>query len=277
MIEVKAHTYKGNFTPAELDHNLEFSRTRLIERLRTKPAGIGSLIVTYLNASSLAHHFNRIDDAREMLNVACDCAGAMFAAISAPPDSQVTFNFRGSELQAPSGEPSNGSSPGSWISALLVAIAARREDTVDILRDVPHARFKDFPGEQDPCFLHWAAALRLFLEGGDFEPELAMADELARPENLHVATPTIVNRFGAIGPVLRAIANKDQSAFDQAMKACLEAHKKLFGRGKEANGPASLIDRHAAGLLVLGLQHDLKVGVRSEYIPDWLVFMEPPA
>lgn len=277
MIEVKAHTYKGNFTQKELDSELDFSRTRLVERMKTNPANVGSLTWKSLKYTSLAHHFGRTDDARELLAVACDCAGGMFAAISAEPNSSVTFNFRGTELHARSGEPSNGSSPGDWMSALLVAFAARREDTVDLLRDVPHKRFKDFPGEQDECFLHWAAALRLFLEGGDFEPELAKGDELARPENLQVATPTIIARFGAIGPALRALAIEDQAAFDQALKGCLEAHKKVFGRGKEANTPASLIDYHSAGLLALGLQHELKVGVRSAYIPDWLVFLEPPA
>jgi hypothetical protein len=273
MIAIKAHDFKANYTREEVERAVEFARTRLPARLAKNPAEVTGPF----GSACMAYYLGMIPEAVELVEAACESAAGRFAAVSAPPNSLVTFPLRGALLSAPSGKPGFGSGPGTWISDLLLAIARRRRDVVDILRDVPIAFFARAPGERDACFVHWAAGLQLFLrgEGEDSKAQFAKAELLSRPEALKVATPAIVNRYRVIGPTLEAVENKDQAQFDQQLKASLEAFKKLFGRGKSATASDSLIDPISAGLAVLGATRGLVIGVSSPYIPAWLIYPQP--
>jgi Immunity protein 49 len=275
MIEVKSHEFKGNDTHDRVDQALEYTRTGLVARMTSNPAGLGLLKSSCFLHGCVAYALGRIPAAIEQMEASCDCAAAMFAAASAPPNSVVTFPFRGALLTGPSGKPGFGSGPGTWVSDLLLAIARRRRDVVDILRDVPVGFFSRAPGERDACFVHWVAGLQLFLRGEDSKPQFARAELLSRTETLKVATPAIVNRYRVIGPALEAIETKDQLQFDQQLKASLEAFKKLYGRGKNATSSDSLIDPISAGLAVLGETRGLAIGVSSPYIPSWLIYPQP--
>jgi len=271
MIEVKSHTFKGNYTDAELDKALVFARGGLADRLRKNPAGVGLQVSGCFLHACTAYHLGRIPDATELMDASCDCAAAMFSAISAEPNVQVTFPFRGGQLSGTSGKPAYGAGPGNWITAMLLAIARRRHDVIEVLRDTPLARLKEAPGERDECFAHWVLALQSFQGGSLFGEELAQADRLSRPEALKVATPAIVERYRAMGQVLGAIDVNSQAAYDQALKASVEAHKNFFGRGKQAGAPDSLIDPISCGLAVLGQERGLELHVRSGYLPEWLI------
>ena len=268
MIEIKAHDFQANYTREEVERAVQFSRTRLPARLARNPVEVMGPFVS----ACMAYYLGMIPEAVELTDVSCEAAAARFAAASAPPNSSVVFPFRGALLSGPSGKPGFGSDPVTWLDELLLAIARRRRDVVDILRDVPIGFFARAPGGRDACFVHWVAGLQLFLSGEDSKAQFARAERLSRTEALKVATPAIVNRYRVIGPTLEATENKDQAQFDQQLKASLEAFKKLFGRGKNATASDSLIDPISAGLAVLGETRGLAIGVSSPYIPAWLLY-----
>ena len=56
----------------------------------------------------------------------------------------------------------------------------------------------------------------------------------------------------------------------------VEAHKKFFGKGKEAGSASGLVDPHAAGLMRAALDCGLKLDVESDYVPKWLIGLEKP-
>ncbi len=62
----------------------------------------------------------------------------------------------------------------------------------------------------------------------------------------------------------------------EALVKQLEAHKKMFGKGKEAGSASGLIDARAAGLMRATLDRGLKLDVESDYVPKWLIGLEKP-
>lgn len=271
MIHVSSHAYSGNFSNGEVDSELAFVRERLGKQLAKGPTKFGGHPARLTADASGASHLNRSHDAARLLDASCDCAGAMFAAVAAPAGTAVTFPLQGAELSGPSGPPGYGCGPGAWTTAVLVAVAARRADTLSTLLSVPVSILEQGPGEHDRCFPHLMYAVQAFFAGEDIEPPLTEFERLSQPGELKVATPAILRRFRALGPALIALRGKDQAAFTAALVAVLEAHKATFGRGQDARSHAFVIDYHASGVAVLGREAGLTVEVESGYLPRWLV------
>jgi hypothetical protein len=275
MIHVDSLHTAATYKDPSVDSEHQFIQDKLSAQLEKAPAASGRHVSRQTMIVAGAHLLGRTDDARTLLNVSCDCAGAMFAAVAAPAGTTVTFPFQGGELSGPSGPPGYNSGPSPWVTAVLVAVALRRADTLATLRSVPVSILEQAPGERDRCFSHLVYAFQAFFAGEDIQPPLTEFERLSQPGELKVATPAILRRFRALGPALVALRGKDQEAFTAALVAVLEAHKATFGRGQDAKSHAFLIDYHACGLAVLAREAGLTVEVESGYLPRWLV--EGPA
>jgi hypothetical protein len=200
----------------------------------------------------------------------------MFAAITARPDTSVSFPFQGTLSSGPSGAPGFAAGPGSWLADVLLAIALRRSDVLEILVEVPVRVMEQAPGTVDPFQAQLAYASQAFLQGEDVDEPLAEFERLSRPENVRIASPQVVNRFACVAATLRAIAAKDQALFDESLVNQLKAHNKLHARGTAASDPDGLIDRLSCGMAVLAQDHGLQLNVKSGYMPAWLVEASKP-
>jgi hypothetical protein len=276
MTKVSAHKFKGNYTDKEVEENLEFLRSTLASRLETGPAAMGKQVVAQFSRGCFAHSLGRSKDAFEMFQASSECAGAQFAATSAEPKTSVAFGFRGRTLTGPSGPPQFASEPPSWIGALLLAVAQQQPEVVETLLAVPTAVLQNAPGEVDACYIHLVHALKAFFRNQDAAAHLAEFERLSRPEALKISTATSIERFRAIGSILSALAKRDDRGVNDALVKQLEAHKKFFGKGKEAGSASGLIDPQAAGLMRTALDRGLKLDVESDYVPKWLIGLEKP-
>jgi Immunity protein 49 len=272
MIQVKAHTYSGNFSDREVDSELVFVSSQLVTHLTKKPAIKGQFITRFMGDASGAHHLGRADDARRLLQASCDTAGAMFLAISAPPNTTVTFNCNGALVSGHSGPPGFYCGPAPWISTVFVAAVLGRRDTIDALSTVPVTVLERAPGERDQCFAHLANAVQAFFADEDLGNPLAEFRRLSEPDLLKVATPSLLARFRGLGAALLAVTERDQGGFTAALVATLEGHRAAFGTGQEGKSHAYLIDYLSSGLAVLARARGLSVEVESPYMPKWLIF-----
>ncbi len=186
----------------------------------------------------------------------------------------MAFVFRSNTLVGPSGGPRFGSLPTYWVQALLLAVALQRRELAEIVLAVPTDVLKKVPGEIDACFIHLVHALQAFFEERDVQPHLEEFERLSRPESLKIATPRILERYRAVGPILVALRSGEASSVNDALVTQLKAHKAMFGKGKEAKNPTGLIDVHAVGLMRVALDRGMKLDVESDYVPKWLIGLE---
>jgi hypothetical protein len=270
MIEVAMHKFNGSSSPEEVERDLRFAREKLVSRLEGRPAACGMQVRAQFIRACAAHHQGREEDALELLMASCETTGAMFAAISARPDTEVTFPFRGRNLSARSGPPDHHASPISWVTNLALALALRRSDVIDILVEVP-ARILEQANQHDTCFAHLVHALQSFLSDEDPDESLTDFEHFSKPAQLERVSSEFASRFRGVASCLRAIAANDQSDFDKSLVAQLTMHKKASGRGTAASDCSRLIDPLSSGMAVLGQEHGLTLNVESEYMPRWLI------
>lgn len=277
MKKVSAHKLKNSYTEQEADEDLTFVRTELAAKLGRHPVFMGGKQVgAQITSACWAHSLGRSKDALEEFSASADCAGAVFAAIAAEPNTDVAFAFRGQTLTGPSGPPGYGCLPPDWMRALFLCLALRRADVVDTMLAVPPATLQSAPGESDDCFVKLVHALQAFFLNRAFVPHLEEFERLSRPEALKISTPQSIERFRALDPILRAIADRNQARLDAALVTELEAHKKVFSKGQEAKGVGGIIDVLAAGSMRVALDRGLVLGVESDYVPKWLIGVEAP-
>jgi hypothetical protein len=271
MVEFATHNFKGEVREDELKQALELARTALPQLAQTNPVGCGDSMNELYTAACGASHLGRTREALELAHAACDCAGAMFRAISARPNTTVSFNVHGERLSGPSGQATELCEVRSWTLELMFAAALRRQDVVDTLADVPVRVLQMAPADQDDCFRELAHVLQAFFLNENFAEPLSAFERLSKPKHLQFAEVADVRRFAALTASLLAIAARNQAAFDEAIVVQLTAHKKTMGRGSDGQEVTSLIDCLAAGAAVLGQTRGLKLNVKSGYLPTWLV------
>ncbi len=276
MKNVSAHKFKNSYTEAEVEEDLEFLRNTLASRLEAAPASMGKQVAAQFTSACFTHSLGRFKDALEMFQASAECAGAQFAAISGAPNTRVAFAFRGKMLTGPSGPPQFASGAPSWVNALLLAVGLQYPHVVETLLSVPTKALQEAPGEVDACYIHLVHALRAFFQNQDPTPHLAEFERLSRPEALKISTPLSIERFRAIGPTLTALTSRDEILLNEALVKQLEAHKKMFGKGKEAGSASGLVDARSAGLMRVALDRGLKLDVESDYVPKWLIGLEQP-
>ncbi|MDQ2642838.1 MAG: immunity 49 family protein [Myxococcota bacterium] len=275
MTNIPSHKFKGSYTAEEVDEDLAFLRNELGRKLANSPSAMGGKqVAAQFTRGCGAYSVGRPKDALEAFHASVECSGAQFSAVSAEPNTTIAFVFRGNTLTGPAGAPQFGALPPYWIQAVFLSAALQRSEILETLLAVPLTVFDKAPGEVDACYIHLVHALKAFFAHRDFAGNLEEFDRLSRPESLKIATPPILERYRAIGPVLAAFEKGDALAFNQALIRELEAHKKTFGKGKDANTPNGLIDVHAAGLMRLALNRGLKLDVESDYVPKWLIGLE---
>jgi hypothetical protein len=277
MTKIPAHKFKGNYSSEEVDEDVAFLRNELATKLANSPSAMGGKQVgAQFTRGCGAHSVGRPKEALEAFHASAECSGAQFAAVSAEPNTTVAFVFREKTLTGPSGPPQYGSLPPHWVQALLLSAALQRSEIVETLLAVPSVVFQKAPGEVDACYIHLVHTLKAFFTKRDFEAHLEEFERLSRPEALKIATRQTLERYRAIGPALKALGKNDGPAANHALVAEIEAHKKTFGKGKEASTPNGLIDVHAAGLMRMTLDRGLKLDVESDYVPKWLIGLEKP-
>jgi hypothetical protein len=215
-------------------------------------------------------------DARRRFHVAADTARIVFEGTGV--EGRRTYRFEQTEFEGPSLASYHGANAMTWMHAFCLGSLLRRRDLLDVLDRYEQPQLLAAPtGAFDLYVLSLVEAFRLFRrDDPHFAALLDDADRLSHPENIRIAPLPIVARFKTLVPLLRAVARRDQAAFDAALLESLKAHKAFFSRGKQKADPEGVLAYHASGIAALGIDRGLSLGVESGYAPTWLVRNEAP-
>jgi hypothetical protein len=215
-------------------------------------------------------------DARRRLHVAADTARFVFEGTGG--EGRRTYRFEQTEFEGPSLASYHGANAMTWMHAFCLGSLLRRRDLLDVLDRYEQPQLLAAPtGAFDLYVLSLVEAFRLFRrDDPHFAALLDDAERLSQPENIRIAPLPIVARFKTLVPLLRAVARRDQPAFDAALLESLKAHKAFFSRGKQKTDPEGVLAYHASGIAALGIDRGLSLGIESGYAPAWLVRNEAP-
>jgi len=270
MSVVSVHKFTSNYSREELDGRVEFIENTLPDRLAKAPARQGRFFFSNVRSACWAHFVGDHSLARRFMNVAFDCAAAVFAAAHA--EQTVTFELEGQRVSGPGGPPDHSANEGVWIEAFLLGLALQREGELQVFVDYPTDRLGEGPGEGDEFRAPMVDALKAFLTENEAWPTFRdRALALSEPGRLTVMTPRQAEPYRAVLRALEPVSAADQAGFNDALVAVLKAHKALFGRGKESRGPRSLLSVPACGVAGLAIRSGLDVEVESGYLPAWLL------
>lgn len=275
MIEVKEHNFTNCRTEEELAHRLVFMETRLGEALAGDPAANGgSGFGGAWTDACFAHHRKCASESWRFLHLMADCAIAMLKAWQAHHRGapSIEFSLEGRPLAGPSGKLGYNSDAFSFSRAFGIGMALRRGDLLETLCAYPTKLLQNSPGQVDSYMMEWADALKAFCLGqSDWSKALKRAEKMSRAENLELSGPREAQVKRALFPLMTAIGSRDQEGFTTHLVGALEAHKALWGRGRNTECPEGLIALEASGLAAVGLEVGLEVRVVSGYLPEWLL------
>lgn len=215
-------------------------------------------------------------EARRRLHAAGYAARIVFEGTGA--EGRRAYQFESANFEGPSVASHHGANAMTWMHAFCLGSLLRRRDLLDVLDRYEQPQLLAAPtGAFDLYVLSLVEAFRLFRrDDPHFAALLDDAERLSQPENIRIAPLPIVARFKTLVPLLRAVARRDQPAFDAALLESLKAHKAFFSRGKQKTDPEGVLAYHASGIAALGIDRGLSLGVESGYAPAWLVRNEAP-
>jgi hypothetical protein len=240
------------------------------------PDGAGGLVSGYLGRACRRLIRGERSEARRRLHAAADAARIVFEGTGV--EGRRTYRFEQAEFEGPSLASYHGANAMTWMHAFCLGSLLRRRDLLDVLDRYEQPQLLAAPtGAFDLYVLSLVEAFRLFRrDDPHFAALLDDAERLSQPENIRIAPLPIVARFKTLVPLLRAVARRDQPAFDAALLESLKAHKAFFSRGKQKTDPEGVLAYHASGIAALGIDRGLSLGVESGYAPAWLVRNEAP-
>jgi hypothetical protein len=215
-------------------------------------------------------------EARRRLHAAAYAARIVFEGTGV--EGRRPYQFESASFEGPSVASHHGANAVTWMHAFCLGSLLRRRDLLDVLDRYEQPQLLAAPaGAFDLYVLSLVEAFRLFRrDDPHFAALLDDAERLSQPENIRIAPLPIVARFKTLVPLLRAVARRDQPAFDAALLESLKAHKAFFSRGKQKTDPEGVLAYHASGIAALGIDRGLSLGVESGYAPAWLVHNETP-
>lgn len=239
-------------------------------KIDRNPNVSGVLLDRFIEAAVLAELVGKPRDvAVSCLNAALDAGMAAFrlAAGTGP----VTVSIAGRDHVLAATGATDLIHPATWQHLFGLALALRRKDAadaicafdVDVMR-TSEARVDDFRYDV-------VTAMQQFWCGGNWRAAAERVYETSQPKFTRVAGRDYVDVDVTQVKMLEPLDARDDAAFDAALAASLEAHK-LYWSGKQWSGRIiGLIAMTPVGLAALAHDRGLATGVRSGYIPDWLV------
>jgi len=215
-----------------------------------------------------------IAGARRRLSASAECIGAVFTPVAV--DGLVHFPFDGRVLSGPRSSRLSAANSLNWILGFCMASSFRNTGVLRALDAYSKEDLAKSGADYDVYADSLSEGMRaLFRNDAGWRGWLKSAEVQSRAENLQ-APPSIIARYRALIPMLQAIGDKDQSAFDDACVDAVKAHKALYGRGSQKTSPSGAYAILAAGVAALGVDRGLTFNVESGYTPRWLVYGGEP-
>jgi hypothetical protein len=186
----------------------------------------------------------------------------------------VPFSFDGREYAGEGGPVHDSCTDAYWVESVLRAIVLRRQDAVEqALAFPPELLNRASNLESDAYREALFRSLRAVLAD---EPEvaghqIARAKELTDPAIATIGGPRHARRALGELEVMDAIVSRDESALTRAMVVALEAHRALFGRGRERSYLDCFYAHRLMGLAALATTRGLAFEIECAYAPRWLV------
>ena len=266
MIRVPHHVIQDTLSPdlwAVLDQQVEETIPRQVQQ-----AGLDSLGRWIDALVGDAGRFAARGDVRgawRRLSACTECIGAVFT----PADSVG--------LSGPRPSKPTPAHTLNWIKGFCMASAFRNVGVLRLLDAYAIEDLAKVRADYDAYADSLAQGMRaLYRNDTRWRDWLAQAESHSRPENLRVASPSIIARYRTLIPMLAAVGDLDQSAFDAACVDAVKAHKAFYGRGSQKTSPSGTYAILAAGVAAFGVERGLTFNVESGYTPRWLVYGGEP-
>ena len=233
--------------------------------------GLGLFVDAFISDAGCFVAAGNVVEARRRLMASGRCGYAVFAPVG--PDGLVHFRFDGRDLSGPRPTIPGYANTLTWIKTFCLASSFRDEECLGALDAYDKATLAKAPtGSFDLYAIALAEGMRALRRNDPKWPELLDEAEFrSRPENLRIASPSIIARFRALIPMLQCIGRNDQEGFDKACVEAVMAHKNFYGRGKKKDDPDGAYAYMAAGIAAMGVDRGLKYNVDCGYTPRWLV------
>lgn len=186
----------------------------------------------------------------------------------------ITFDFDGTKVTGPGGPIHYSCTDGYWVDSVLRALLLRRADAVSrALAFPPELLGRTSSLERDAYRPALFRALRSLLTDAPalVGSAIAEAQRLTDPAIATIGGP----RWARLGrgelDVMAAIALRDAAGFTSAMVGALDAHRALFGRGRERSFVDCFYAFRLMGLAALAVDRGLPFDIDCAYVPAWLV------
>lgn len=186
----------------------------------------------------------------------------------------VRFGFDGTPLTGEGGPVHWSCTDGYWVDSVLRALLLRRADAVShALAFPPELLGRASRLERDAYRPALFRALRSLLSetpvlaGG----AIAEAQRLTDPAIATIGGPRWARLARGELDVMASIARRDAAAFTSSMATALEAHRALFGRGRERSYIDCFYAFRLMGLAALAIDRGLPFEIDCAYVPAWLV------
>ncbi len=186
----------------------------------------------------------------------------------------VSFIFDGRSYSAQAGPLHWTATDSYWVNGALRALTIRRQDALSAALSFPPELLN---GASNAISDEWRFALfealrSLLLGEPDVTGErITRAKQLTNPAIATVGGPRYARRALSELEMMEAIVARDQSAFTRASWRALEAHRALFGRGRERNYSGCFFAFRVVGLAALAFDLGLQWEIDCAYTPRWLV------
>lgn len=274
MITVRAHRLTRPVVADGIADDVEFIEGNLLAYAGTHPEYVGKQSAFMLGRVVEAYAAGDLATTHRFMQVTADLAAGAFQIWR--QEGPVEFTIEGRPFRSADLAPSYGSGPSDWVQQLCLAVALRRDDTVEVLLDYPEAQLKKFPGQFDEAWYPLVDALKAFWSRRAYKKRLADFLKASEVEHLTVMSPELAERYRAVVPALAAIERGDQETFTGALVAGLKAHKAVMGHEDNAKDVTGLLALPVIGIAALGVRRGLALEVSSSYCPAWLVNQGAP-
>jgi len=276
MLRIASHVIPDIYNEQLIAFDVRDTDVLAPQVLATKGPEVGTMAVSFQISAGRRLIRGETSLVRRYLLAAADCFSAMFLGTGV--EGPVTYRFEGRAIEGPGMPEFYGAQTLNWLHAFCLASALRRQDVLQILDGYDRAKLKKAPtGSFDLYAIALVEGMRLFRRNDPgYVALLEEAERMSRPENLRIATPSVIGRFRALIPLVFSIARNDQAGFDKACEDAVKAHKAFYSRGKRKEDPDGLLAYHAAGIAAIGVDRGLVYNIDSEYTPRWLVYNEVP-
>jgi hypothetical protein len=201
-------------------------------------------------------------------------AGAFAAGLS--PSARASVPFGDKMVEIDRFPEFVDASPIHWLEGWACAALTRDAACLELLARVPDEIFRASRLQIAEPHEPWRGALIAYYKGNNPTALVERALFLCEPAQLakqvqRLLLPDVAKLWAARFRTMLPLFHKDPEAFNQALLAALEEHKKFYSKKTERERAGGFLAMDLAALCALAHDTGLPIEVESEYLPMTLI------